>query len=139
MPMYEPIAIHILTSYSNNSGQKNQFATWAFINVWQHPMKRSADVLFVNEYPGGHIETVSNLEDLALMYPFRFFKQSEKNFEIRYLRHVILYIYLEAGLVDNALSDSLKNAKSCLALAFSVISKTYDAKGERSISCLEIS
>ena len=102
-------------------------------------MKRSADVLFINEYPGGHIETVSNLEDLALVYSFRVFKKSEKKFQIRYLRHVTLYICLEAGLVDNAFSESLKNAKSCLALAFSVISKTYDAKGERSISCLEIS
>lgn len=110
-------------------GQNRWYTSWAFIKTVHKMQKRSAEVTFMNEYPNGYTVKVKDIRDLGLMYPFRVFKKTVKYDSMPCLKNLILYIFLDAGLVEKVFSESLDTAKTNLASIFERISKAYDDKG----------
>ena len=110
-------------------GQTASHKTWALILIYDGSKKRAAKVRFVNEAADGTYTTVTQLSDLALMYPFRVFKKLGKVKDLSQLKHLIQYIFLDAKQVPKIFQEPLDHFLSQLSAAVDSISKAYDEMG----------
>jgi hypothetical protein len=110
-------------------GQNKHHATWALIRIFKSN-KKAVEVVFQNESDHGDYEEVSNFENLALMYPFRVFKDRGKQESMRHLKVMVQYAFLDSGEIDRVFSDSMKTAFTLLSAAMSVVNNSYEAKGK---------
>jgi hypothetical protein len=106
-------------------GRNAHHATWALIRIPHDLRNRAAEVVFLNEYSDGHTQNVKLFEFLALFHPFRVFKQDGSGESMRRLKYLVLYSFLQAGLVEKVFRDNLTIAKANLSQAFNIISSDH--------------
>jgi hypothetical protein len=109
-------------------GQNKHHSSWALIRIF-NSNKKAVEVILQNELDDGDYEEVSDFGRLALMYPFRVFKDRGTNENMRHLKVMVQYAFLDSGEVERVFPDSMKTALTLLSSAMSLINNNYEAKG----------
>jgi hypothetical protein len=86
--------------------------------------KRASQVVFQNVEPDTSRTFVKELDELALMYPFRVFKKKGMGVSFRHLKHSVQYVFLVAGEVDKVFQDDQAHSLILLSAAVDFIYDT---------------
>lgn len=117
-------------------GEVEDYQTWAVTKTM--PIK-GAEIVFINEYRSGEPKDVGDMNNMALMYPFKVFKTAEADVYnmLRQLRHLLLYLFLANGHAHKVFPSNLGGPKNQLSWAVNRIKNVYD-KHSKSVPCLII-
>lgn len=111
-------------------GQNATRRTWALLKYWSVSAHKGSEVIFYNEMSNGLSLAVKELSEMALMYPFKVFKEKNLVQSIRHLSHFVQYIYLYTGKVSKVFPVSLLTAEEVLLSAVGTIYTAYEKKGK---------